>query len=136
MNKRIRYNIALAGGLFVACCGPRGSELEVATRSALNVLADVVSPASKAARSSCDALEELAVAEVRAGKRTAADAKAHVNAVRKRCEQVRENIDLLRATHQDAVERVEAGDFREAMDRIEQAQKLFRTLSTDVESKK
>jgi hypothetical protein len=122
--------------LLVGCCGYRGESKEVAVRSALDVLADVVDPASKLARSTCDAKEELELARTRAGEVKAAETQAKFEVIRKRCDKVHENIELLRAMHEEAVERFEKGDLDAAMTRVEQARAMFRDLSLEVEDGK
>lgn len=119
--------------LLFACCGWGASTPDAAVRSALNVLTDVVSPASKLARQGCDAKEALAVSRAKAGTITADEAKVQTAETRARCDNIRAAFDLIRKLHDEAAVLVEEGKLAEAQQRIEDAKTQFRGLMNDLE---
>jgi hypothetical protein len=118
--------------LLMACCG-FGSSPDAAVRSALNVLTDVVSPASRLAYEGCRSKEDLLLADAKLGKISSATATTAIQQARERCDAIRKIVDTIRMLHEEASTFVEAGNVNEAEHRINAARAQFRTLMLELE---
>ena len=119
----------LAWAASFACCVSVGA-LELETRAALNVLNDVVTPASKLAFQGCLDKEQVDIDAVKDGGMSSSEALSDIAKVRKRCDQIHEIFDQIRVAQNDAVDLVQKGAFAEAKEKIADARGLFQAIST------
>src|SRR3954471_6133471 len=105
---------------FALGCRGWGSS-DAAARSALNVLTDVVSPASKLASQGCDAQEALQLSRAKSGATTAASAEERIRETRQRCDVLNEAFATIRKLHGEAARFVEDGKVEDAQRCIDAA---------------
>jgi flagellin-specific chaperone FliS len=108
-----------------ATCCFSANTTDVAVKSALNTLNDVVTPASKLAFQGCIKKQQVALDALADGGITATEAKADIVKTRNLCEELRAIFDQIRAAHSAATELYQAGNLDEAQARINQARNLF-----------
>lgn len=114
--------VLLAGG----ACSP--STADVRVRSALDVLADVIDPASQLAAESCLARQEASTTEAEAGRITADEATKEVAAIRERCDAIRAVFDEMRKRHDQARALVEQGAVEQAAAELERIRVEWQAL--------
>jgi hypothetical protein len=122
--------ILLLGIIHLSGCTRTGSA-EAEVQTALDVLADVISPASRIAADTCTTRERAELAEAKAGDITVAEARAAIQVVRERCDVLRETFERMRVAHADARKLVDEGAVDRARARLEEVRGLWRSLATE-----
>lgn len=118
----------------LVCSGCRGGGgLELALRTGLGVIHDVVAPASKLSKDGCTVRETMIVSERRAGKLSEAQADQEMAMTRKRCDALWATFDAIRDAHDAAATLVEQGALEQAEEKLAQARAMFRGLSSQLE---
>lgn len=106
--------------LMVGCVAGDRSAADTRVRTALDILAQVIDPAYSVAMDGCAAPQEVATARAEAGLTTAAAARAVIDQVRARCDQVREGFETIRLHHDEARRSVASGELGRAEKLLEQ----------------
>lgn len=113
--------------LLLSSCAQATADARI--RSALDVLADVIDPASQLAAQGCIAAQETEVSEAEAGRTTAAQAGERIQRIRVRCRALRDAFDAMRARHDQARRLVEQGALEQAAHVIDEIRAEWRQLS-------
>lgn len=111
---------------FLFACGCSGS-LETRTRTALEVLHDVIDPAYNFADQACTAREREAVERYEAPPHPA-QAKADYLAIKARCVETRRVFREMREAHDRAAHLLEEGQVRQAELEIERVREAWRAF--------
>lgn len=109
----------------------RSGNAEAQVQTALDVLADVITPASRIAADTCATRERAELAEAKAGDITVAEARAAIQVVRKRCDVLEQTFARMADAHADALRLVDQGAIATARARIEEVRELWRSLATE-----
>lgn len=119
-------SIVLAALLACSCAA---QDVDARVRSALDVLADVIDPASELAAQGCIAAQETEVSEAEAGRTTAAQAGERIQRIRVRCRALRDAFDAMRTRHDQARRLVEQGALEQAGQVVEEIRAEWRQIS-------
>lgn len=106
--------VAMRSLLIVLLLSACGSQSELRTRTALDVLGQVVDPAFEAAMAGCVAQEAVVMESARAGAITPAEARARLDGIMGPCLRVGAAFERIRRLHEKARILVESGQLKQA----------------------
>lgn len=124
----LRLLLVLAVPTLCASCAPSTADARV--RGALDILADVIDPASELAAATCLAEQEASASEAEAGRITADEAATQVASTRARCDVLRVAFEAMRAAHDQARAAVERGDVAKAEAELGRIRDAWQQLKT------
>jgi hypothetical protein len=111
-----------------ACAMHAQAGPEQTVRASLDVLADVIDPASQLASDGCSARKEAIVRAVEAHKVPPAAGQAQLDQAIERCNRLRFAFDTMRSLHGQGVKAVQAGDIAAAQARLSSLREAWRGL--------
>lgn len=101
---------------------------EVRLKSALDVLREVITPASAVASDGCLAKQRAAVADAREGTIAPDEAKARVAAIRTYCDELKALFGRMRLLHDEAATFLETGQLQETEARVRELRDAWKRL--------
>lgn len=127
---RRRLCALLVGALTVmlSACSLSARTADARVREAVDILADVIDPASELAAQGCITAQETQASEAEAGRITVTQASEAIQQIRVRCRALRAAFDAMRERHAEARQLVEDGALEQAAELVDEIRAEWRQL--------
>lgn len=127
-RRRLCALLVAALTLMLSACSLSARTADARVREAVDILADVIDPASELAAQGCITAQETQASEAEAGRITAAQASDAIARIRVRCRALRSAFDSMRTRHDRARQLVDDGAVEQAAHVVDEIRAEWRQL--------